>query len=188
MNKLGPLNDMFNTDTVTFTSPNGEVLPVKSHRVAKENPRKVQARKALDRAREALRVAEENYRDASKADEADRIKVLDDFYRGKLILEYDRGSWMMGEGPVVKENFTITRVEKVVGVGNGFMSITGKCIKVDGIDRYGGIDNRECVCMYVSKGKYLKIDRIDRLLTEKQLKNIIEKVRKSFDNKVNSIW
>ena len=42
--------------------------------------------------------------------------------------------------------------------------------------------------MYVSKGKYLKIDRIDRLLTEKQLKNILGKVRKSFDNKVNSIW
>lgn len=188
MSNLGPLNGMFSTDAVTFTSPNGEVIPVKSHRVAKENPRKIQARKALDEAREALRVAEENYRVASKTDEADRIKVLDDFYRGKLILEYDRVSKMMGEGPIVKENFTITRVEKVVGVGNGFMSITGKCIKVEGIDRYGGIDNRECVCLYVSKGEYLKIGRIDRLLTEKQLKNILGKVRKSFDNKVNSIW
>ena len=188
MSNLGPLNGMFSTDTVTFTSPNGEVLPVKSRRVAKENPRKVQARKALDEAREALRVAEENYRAASKADESERVKILDDFYRGKLILEYDRGSRMLGEGAIVKENFTITRVEKVVGVGNGFMSITGKRIKVEGIDRYGGIDNRECVCMYVSKGKYLKIGRIDRLLTEKQLKNILGKVRKSFDNKVNSIW
>ena len=124
MSNLGPLNGMFSTDTVTFTSPNGEVLPVKSRRVAKENPRKVQARKALDEAREALRVAEENYRAASKADESERVKILDDFYRGKLILEYDRGSRMLGEGAIVKENFTITReVERFSGAVDKFYCV-----------------------------------------------------------------
>ena len=62
MNKLGPLNELFRTDTVTFTSPDGEVVPVKSNSLAKVNPEKVKARKALDRAREALREAEEHYR------------------------------------------------------------------------------------------------------------------------------
>lgn len=86
MSKLGPLNDLFRKDTVTFTSPNGEVVPVKSNRLAKVNPEKVEARKALDRAREALREAEEHYCSVSKNDEAARIKAPNDFYRGKWVL------------------------------------------------------------------------------------------------------
>ena len=87
MNKLGPLNNLFIKDnTVTFISPDGEVVPVKSSRLAKVNPEKVEARKALDRAREALREAEEHYRSVSKDDEAAHIKELDDFYRDKWVL------------------------------------------------------------------------------------------------------
>ena len=43
MNKLGPLNNLFRKDnTVTFISPGGEVVPVKSSRLAKVNPEKVE--------------------------------------------------------------------------------------------------------------------------------------------------
>jgi hypothetical protein len=188
MSKLGPLNDLFRTDTVTFTSPDGEVVPVKSNRLAKVNPEKVEARKALDRAREALREAEEHYRSVSKDDEAARIKELDDFYRGKWVLEYDRVSMMIGEGPIIKENFTITKVEKVTGIGNGFVSVKGKMLRVTESDKYSVPTDKNQLSVYTKTGDDIRITHVDQVLTHNQLDNMLNKVRNNFFGKMGSIW
>ena len=188
MNKLGPLNDLFRKDTVTFTSPNGEVVPVKSNRLAKVNPEKVEARKALDRAREALREAEEHYRSVSKDDEAARIKELDDFYRDKWVLEYDRVSRMSGEDPIYKKNFTITKVEKVTAIGNGFVLVKGKMLRVAESDRYDVPTDKKQLSVYTKTGNDIRITRVDQILTHNQLDNMLNKVRANFFNKMGSIW
>ena len=188
MNKLGPLNDLFTKDTVTFTSPDGEVVPVKSNRLAKVNPEKVEARKALDRARETLREAEEHYRSVSKDDEATRIKELDDFYRDKWVLEYERMSMMIGEGPIIKENFTITKVEKVTGIGNGFVSVKGKMLRVVENDQHDVLSGKKQLSLYTKTGNDLRISRVDQVLTENQLDGTLDKVRTNFFNKIGSIW
>jgi hypothetical protein len=188
MSKLGPLNDLFRKDTVTFTSPNGEVVPVKSNRLAKVNPEKVEARKALDRAREALREAEEHYRSVSRDDEAARIKELDDFYRDKWVLEYDRESMMIGEGPIIKENFTITKVEKVTGIGNGFVSVKGKMLRVAESDKYSVPTDKKQLSIYTKTGNDLRITHVDQILTENQLDKTLDKVRNNFFGKMGSIW
>jgi hypothetical protein len=188
MSKLGPLNDLFRTDTVTFTSPDGEVVPVKSNRLAKVNPEKVEARKALDRAREALREAEEHYRSVSKDDEAARIKELDDFYRDKWVLEYDRESMMIGEGPIIKENFTITKVEKVTGIGNGFVSVKGKMLRVVERDKYGVPSGKKQLSIYTQTGNDLRITHVDQILTHNQLDKTLDKVRNNFFGKMGFIW
>ena len=188
MNKLGPLNDLFRKDTVTFTSPNGEVVPVKSNRLAKVNPEKVEARKALDRAREALREAEEHYRSVSKDDEAARIKELDDFYRDKWVLEYDRVSRMVGECPIIKGNFTITKVEKVTGIGNGFVSVKGKMLRVAESDKYSVPTDKKQLSVYTKTGNDLRVTRVDQVLTENQLDKTLDKVRNNFFGKLGSIW
>ena len=188
MSKLGPLNDLFRTDTVTFTSPDGEVVPVKSNSLAKVNPEKVEARKALDRAREALREAEEHYRSVSKDDEAARIKELDDFYRGKWVLEYDRVSMMIGEGPIIKENFTITKVEKVTGIGNGFVSVKGKMLRVAESDKYSVPTDKKQLSVYTKTGDDIRITHVDQILTHNQLDKTLDKVRNNFFGKMGSIW
>ena len=188
MSKLGPLNDLFRKDTVTFTSPSGEVVPVKSNSLAKVNPKKVEARKALDRARESLREAEEHYRSVSRDDEAARIKELDDFYRDKWILEYDRVSMMIGEGPIIKENFTITKVEKVTGIGNGFVSVKGKMLRVAESDKYSVPTDKKQLSVYTKNGNDLRITRVDRVLTENQLDKTLDKVRNNFFEKLGFIW
>ena len=188
MNKLGPLNDLFRTDTVTFTSPDGEVVPVKSNRLAKVNQEKVEARKALDRAREALREAEEHYRSVSKDDEAARIKELDDFYRDKWVLEYDRVSMMVGEGPIIKGNFTITKVEKVTGIGNGFVSVKGKMLRVAESDKYSVPTDKKQLSVYTKTGNDLRITRVDQILTHNQLDKTLDKVRNNLFGKLGSIW
>ena len=188
MSKLGPLNDLFRTDTVTFTSPDGEVVPVKSNRLAKVNPEKVEARKALDRAREALREAEEHYRSVSKDDEAARIKELDDFYRGKWVLEYDRVSMMIGEGPIIKENFTITKVEKVTGIGNGFVSVKGKMLRVAESDKYSVPTDKKQLSVYTKTGNDIRITHVDQILTHNQLDKTLDKVRNNFFGKMGFIW
>ena len=188
MSKLGPLNDLFRTDTVTITSPDGEVVPVKSNRLAKVNPEKVEARKALDRAREALREAEEHYRSVSKDDEAARIKELDDFYRGKWVLEYDRVSMMIGEGPIIKENFTITKVEKVTGIGNGFVSVKGKMLRVAESDKYSVPTDKKQLSVYTKTGNDLRITHVDQILTHNQLDKTLDKVRNNFFGKMGFIW
>ena len=188
MSKLGPLNDLFRTDTVTFTSPDGEVVPVKSNRLAKVNPEKVEARKALDRAREALREAEEHYRSVSKDDEAARIKELDDFYRGKWVLEYDRVSMMIGEGPIIKENFTITKVEKVTGIGNGFVSVKGKMLRVAESDKYSVPTDKKQLSVYTKTGDDIRITHVDQILTHNQLDKTLDKVRNNFFGKMGLIW
>lgn len=189
MNKLGPLNDLFRKDnTVTFISPNGEVVPVKSSSLAKVNPEKVEARKALDRAREALREAEEHYRSVSKDDEAARIKELDDFYRDKWVLEYDRVPRMVGECPIIKGNFTITKVEKVTGIGNGFVSVKGKMLRVAESDKYDFPSGKKQLSIYTKTGNDLRITRVDQVLTENQLDKTLDKVRNKFFDKVGFIW
>lgn len=188
MSKLGPLNDLFRTDTVTFTSPDGEVVPVKSNSLAKVNPEKVKARKALDRAREALREAEEHYRSVSKDDEAARIKELDDFYRGKWVLEYDRVSMMIGEGPIIKENFTITKVEKVTGIGNGFVSVKGKMLRVAESDKYSVPTDKKQLSVYTKTGNDIRITHVDQILTHNQLDQTLDKVRNNFFGKMGFIW
>ena len=188
MSKLGPLNDLFRTDTVTFTSPDGEVVPVKSNRLAKVNPEKVEARKALDRAREALREAEEHYRSVSKDDEAARIKELDDFYRGKWVLEYDRVSMMIGEGPIIKENFTIIKVEKVTGIGNGFVSVKGKMLRVAESDKYSVPTDKKQLSVYTKTGDDIRITHVDQILTHNQLDKTLDKVRNNFFGKMGFIW
>ena len=188
MSKLGPLNDLFRTDTVTFTSPDGEVVPVKSNSLAKVNPEKVEARKALDRAREALREAEEHYRSVSKDDEAARIKELDDFYRGKWVLEYDRVSMMIGEGPIIKENFTITKVEKVTGIGNGFVSVKGKMLRVAESDKYSVPTDKKQLSVYTKTGDDIRITHVDQILTHNQLDKTLDKVRNNFFGKMGFIW
>lgn len=188
MSNLGPLNDLFRKDTVTFTSPDGEVVPVKSNRLAKVNPEKVKAREALDRAREALREAEEHYRSVSKDDEAARIKELDDFYRGKWVLEYDHVSMMIGEGPIIKENFTITKVEKVTGIGNGFVSVKGKMLRVAERDRHDVPSDKKQLSVYTKTGNDLRITHVDQVLTESQLDKTLDKVRNNFFGKLSSIW
>ena len=188
MSKLGPLNDLFSKDTFTITSPNGEVVPVKSNRLAKVNPEKVEARKALDRAREALREAEEHYRSVSRDDEAARIKELDDFYRDKWVLEYDRESMMIGEGPIIKENFTITKVEKVTGIGNGFVSVKGKMLRVAESDRHDVPSGKKQLSLYTKAGNDLRITHVDRILTENQLDKMLDKARKNFFDKMGFIW
>ena len=188
MSKLGPLNDLFRKDTVTFTSPSGEVVPVKSNSLAKVNPEKVEARKALDRAREALREAEEHYRAVSRDDEAARIKELDDFYRDKWVLEYDRVSMMIGEGPIIKENFTIIKVEKVTGIGNGFVSVKGKMLRVAESDKHDIPSGKKQLSLYTKTGDDLRITRVDRILTEKSLDKLLDQVRKPFFKQIGSIW
>jgi hypothetical protein len=188
MSKLGPLNDLFRTDTVTFTSPDGEVVPVKSNSLAKVNPEKVEARKALDRAREALREAEEHYRSVSKDDEAARIKELDDFYRDKWVLEYDRVSMMIGEGPIIKENFTITKVEKVTGIGNGFVSVKGKMLRVAESDKYSVPTDKKQLSVYTKTGDDIRITHVDQILTHNQLDKTLDKVRNNFFGKMGFIW
>jgi hypothetical protein len=188
MSKLGPLNDLFRKDTVTFTSPNGEVVPVKSNRLAKVNPEKVEARKALDRAREALREAEEHYRSVSRDDEAARIKELDDFYRDKWVLEYDRESMMIGEGPIIKENFTITKVEKVTGIGNGFVSVKGKMLRVAESDKYSVPTDKKQLSVYTKTGDDIRITHVDQILTHNQLDKTLDKVRNNFFGKMGFIW
>lgn len=188
MSKLGPLNDLFRKDTVTFTSPNGEVVPIKSNRLAKVNPEKVEAREALDRAREALREAEEHYRSVSKDDEAARIKELDDFYRDKWVLEYDRVSRMSGEDPIYKKNFTITKVEKVTAIGNGFVLVKGKMLRVAERDRYDVPTDKKQLSVYTKTGNDIRITRVDQILTHNQLDNMLNKVRTNFFNKMGSIW
>jgi hypothetical protein len=188
MSKLGPLNDLFRKDTVTFTSPNGEVVPVKSNRLAKVNPEKVEARKALDRAREALREAEEHYRSVSKDDEAARIKELDDFYRDKWVLEYDRVSMMIGEGPIIKKNFTITKVEEITAIGNGFVLAKGKMLRVTESDRYDVPTDKKQLSVYTKTGKDIRITRVDQVLTENQLDKTLDKVRNNFFGKMGFIW
>lgn len=188
MSKLGPLNALFRRDTVTFTSPDGEVVPVKSNSLAKVNPEKVEARKALDRAREALREAEEHYRSVSRDDEAARIKELDDFYRDKWVLEYDRVSMMIGEGPIIKENFTITKVEKVTGIGNGFVSVKGKMFRVTESDKFDVPSSKKQLSLYTKAGNDLRITRVDRVLTENQLDKTLDKVRNNFFGKLGFIW
>ncbi len=188
MSKIGPLNDLFRKDTVTFTSPNGEVVPVKSNRLAKVNPEKVKAREALDRAREVLREAEEHYRSVSKDDEAARIKELDDFYRDKWVLEYDRVSRMSGEDPIYKKNFTITKVEKVTAIGNGFVLVKGKMLRVAESDRYDVPTDKKQLSVYTKTGHDIRITRVDQILTHNQLDNMLNKVRTNFFNKMGSIW
>ena len=188
MSKLGPLNDLFRKDTVTFTSPSGEVVPVKSNSLAKVNPEKVEARKALDRAREALREAEEHYRSVSRDDEAARIKELDDFYRGKWVLEYDRVSMMIDEGPIIKENFTITKVEKVTGIGNGFISAKGKMLRVAESDKFDAPSSKKQLSIYTKTGDDLRITRVDQILTHNQLDKTLDKVRNNFFDKIGFIW
>jgi hypothetical protein len=188
MSKLGPLNDLFRKDTVTFTSPDGEVVPVKSNRLAKVNPEKVEARKALDRAREALREAEEHYRSVSKDDEAARIKALDDFYRGKWVLEYDRVSMMIGEGAIIKENFTITKVEEITAIGNGFVLVKGKMLRVAESDRYDVPTDKKQLSVYTKTGKDIRITRVDQILTHNQLDKTLDKVRNNFFGKMDFIW
>lgn len=188
MSKLGPLNDLFRRDTVTFTSPDGEVVPVKSNSLAKVNPEKVEARKALDRAREALREAEEHYRSVSRDDEAACIKELDDFYRDKWVLEYDRMSMMIGEGPIIKENFTITKVEKVTGIGNGFVSVKGKMLRVTESDKHDILSGKKQLSLYTKTGDDLRITRVDQVLTHNQLDKTLNKVRTNFFGKMRSIW
>ena len=188
MSKLGPLNDLFRKDTVTFTSPNGEVVPVKSNSLAKVNPEKVEARKALDRAREALREAEEHYRSVSKDDEAARIKELDDFYRDKWVLEYDRVSMMIGEGPIIKENFTITKVKEVTAIGNGFVLVKGKMLQVTESDKYSVPTDKKQLSLYTKTGEDIRITRVDRVLTENQLDKTLDKVRNNFFEKLGFIW
>lgn len=188
MNKLGPLNNLFRKDTVTFTSPNGEVVPVKSSSLVKVNPEKVEARKAIDRAREALREAEEHYRSVSKDDEAVHIKELDDFYRDKWVLEYDRVSRMVGECPIIKGNFTITKVEKVTGIGNGFVSVKGKMLQVAESDKYGFPSGKKQLSLYTKTGNDLRVTRVDQVLTENQLDKTLDKVRNKFFDKVGFIW
>lgn len=188
MSKLGPLNDLFRRDTVTFTSPDGEVVPVKSNSLAKVNPEKVEARKALDRAREALREAEEHYRSVSRDDEAARIKELDDFYRDKWVMEYDRVSMMIGEGPIIKENFTITKVEKVTGIGNGFVSVKGKMLRVAESDKHDIPSGKKQLSIYTKTGDDLRITRVDLVLTENQLDKTLDKVRNNFFGKLGFIW
>lgn len=188
MSKLGPLNDLFRKDTVTFTSPNGEVVPVKSNRFAKVNPEKVEARKALDRAREALREAEEHYRSVSKDDEAARIKELDDFYRDKWVLEYDRVSMRIGDGPIIKENFTITKVEEITAIGNGFVLVKGKMLRVAEHDRYDVPTDKKQLSVYTKTGKDIRITRVDQVLTENQLDKTLDKVRNNFFGKMGFIW
>lgn len=188
MSKLGPLNDLFRKDTVTFTSPNGEVVPVKSSRLAKVNPEKVKAREALDRAREALREAEEHYRSVSKDDEAARFKELNDFYHDKWVLEYDRVSRMSGEDPIYKKNFTITKVEKVTAIGNGFVLVKGKMLRVVERDRYDVPTDKKQLSVYTKTGNDIRITRVDQVLTHNQLDNLLNKVRANFFNKMGSIW
>lgn len=188
MSKLGPLNGMFSTDTVTFISPNGEVVPVKSNSLANVNPEKVEARKALDRAREALREAEEHYRSVSKDDEAARIKELDDFYRDKYVLEYDRVSRMIGEGSIIKENFTITKVEEITAIGNGFVLVKGKMLRVAESDRYDVPTDKKQLSVYTKTGKDIRITHVDQILTHNQLDKTLDKVRNNFFGKMGFIW
>lgn len=188
MSKLGPLNDLFRQDTVTFTSPDGEVVPVKSNRLAKVNPEKVEARKALDRAREALREAEEHYRSVSKDDEDARIKELDDFYRDKWVLEYDRVSRMVGECPIIKGNFTITKVEKVTGIGNGFVSVKGKMLRVAESDKFSVPTDKKQLSVYTKTGDDIRITHVDQILTHNQLDKTLDKVRNNFFGKMGFIW
>jgi len=188
VSKLGPLNDLFESETATITSPTGEVVPVKTYRFSKPDPKKELAWKALENAREALRVAEENYRTVSKDDQTSRIKLLDDFYRDKWVLEYDRLPMMMGKGVPIKENFIITKVEKVIFIGNGFVSVKGKMLKVAGKDKleipYGGSK----LSVSVATGNDLRISRVDQVLTGNQLDKLLDKVRNNFFDKTGSIW
>ena len=95
---------------------------------------------------------------------------------------------MIGEGPILKENFTITKVDKVTGIGNGFVSVKGKMLRVTESDKYSVPTDKKQLSVYTKTGNDIKITHVDQVLTHNQLDNMLNKVRTNFFNKMGSIW
>ena len=143
----------------------------------------------IERARAALKEAEEKYRQVSRDTDRKILKTLNDYYAGMYVLEYDRHPMMVGDGPVMKENFTITRIDKVTMVGNGFIQVKGKSVRYKTRDKFGiPHENTTKLEITTEKGTNLHISRVDRILTEKSLDKLLDKVRKHFFKQMGSIW
>ena len=95
---------------------------------------------------------------------------------------------MIGEGPIIKENFTITKVEKVTGIGNGFVSVKGKMLRVAESDKYGVPSGKKQLSIYTQTGNDLRITHVDQILTHNQLDKTLDKVRNNFFGKMGFIW
>lgn len=160
--------------------------PEKMARVVPTPSKQLQeARDARDKASDALRVAEDKYREVSRSEEKAMLKTLNDYYRGKVVLEYERESRMLGNGPIIKDNFNIINISKVVSFGDGFIKVSGKLMKVCGKDR--GSINWKMTRIDVAKGTF-RIDKVDRILTDKQLEHTINKVRSTMLAQLKTIW
>lgn len=181
----GPLNTLFKGTVVDITDPNGLVTKVTSWKV-EDSPEKAAARENLERARAALKEAEEKYHEASCRADKKHVKILNDFYAGKYVLVYDR---LVGSGQVIKDNFTITKVEKVIMVGNGFIQVKGKSVKYKAVDKYGIPRDRTTMLNITTEtGDNIHLSRADRILDENQLDKVLDRVRKHFFKQMGSIW
>ena len=189
-NDNGPLNNLFQSTIVDITDPNGLVTKVKSSHLAIDaTPEKTEARENLERARAALKEAEEKYRQVSRDTDRKILKTLNDYYAGMYVLEYDRHPMMVGDGPVMKENFTITRIDKVTMVGNGFIQVKGKSVRYKTRDKFGiPHENTTKLEITTETGTNLHITRVDRILDENQLDKVLDRVRKHFFKQMGSIW
>lgn len=165
------------------------LFPCTPEKMAKVTPtpsKKLQeARDARDKAWDALRVAEDKYREMSRSEEKAMLKTLNDYYRGKAVLEYERESSMLGNGPIIKENFNIVNISKVVSFGDGFIEAFGKLLKVRGRDQYVLLGTMTRID--VARGTF-RIDKVDRVLTDKQLEHTINKVRSTMLAQLKTIW
>lgn len=181
----GPLNTLFKGTVVDITDPNGLVTKVTSWKV-EDSPEKAAARENLERARAALKEAEEKYHEASCSADKKHVKILNDFYAGKYVLVYDR---LVGSGQVIKDNFTITKVEKVIMVGNGFIQVKGKSVKYKAVDKYGiPRDRTSMLNITTETGDNIHLSRADRILDENQLDKLLDRVRKHFFKQMGLIW
>ena len=162
--------------------------PEKMARVTPTPSKKLQeARDARDKARDALRVAEDKYREVSRSEEKATLKTLNDYYRGKVVLEYERESRLLGNGQIIKENFNIVNISKVVSFGENYIEVQGKQLAVRAKNPRGLIRLGNNFELGASKGTF-RIDKVDRMLTDKQLEQVINRVRMAMLAQLKTIW
>ncbi len=185
-----------NTEKPTEPKMNRSVIeeimfPTKADDMAKVVPtpskKLLAAREARENARIALKEAEDKYKEVSRSEEKATLKKLNAYYKGKVVLTYDRESRMIGEGPIIKDNFTIVNISKVVSFGENYIEAQGKQLAVRAKNPRGLIRFGKNFELGASKGTF-RIDKVDRMLTDKQLEQVINRVRMAMLTQLKTIW
>lgn len=162
--------------------------PEKMVKVTPTPSKKLQeARDARDKARDALRVAEDKYREVSRSEEKATLKKLNAYYKGKVVLTYERESRMIGDGPIIKDNFRIVNISKVVSFGENYIEVQGKQLAVRAKNPRGLIRFGKNFELGAGKGTF-RIDKVDRMLTDKRLEQVINRVRMAMLSELKTIW